>query len=374
MADKDLYSVLGVSRAASADEIKKAYRKLARKYHPDVNPGDRAAEDRFKEVSAAFEVLSDPKKRALYDELGPDAAKIGFDPGKAASYRRWRDARTGARGAPGGFEDAGGFDFSDLFSDLFGGGRRAARATAPVAGDDLAASVEISLADVVRGSEHEVVFERPSPCPDCGGSGSRGTPRRCPECQGTGRAKSGRGPVSFYGTCPACGGKGTVVSTCPRCDGAGVVNAPARLVVKIPAGIADGGKVRLAGQGAAGARGGPPGDLYLHVRVRPHPLVRREGDDLHLPLPVTVSEAVSGATVSLPTFDGSVQLKVPAGSQTGRKLRLREKGVPHLKGGGRGDLYAEIRVVVPTGAGARDAARALDPLYEGDVRRELRLG
>jgi DnaJ-class molecular chaperone len=316
--EQDLYQLLGVARDASTEEIKKAYRRLARKYHPDVNPGDKAAEEKFKEVNQAFEILSDEKKRQLYDELGWDAARIGWDPAKAAAFRQWRRG-AGAGGV--GFEGiagAEGFDFSDLFGDLFsdlfggrrGGGRRA-RADWPQPGDDVGARIEVDLADVVRGAEKEIVVERPT--------------------------------------------------------------GPSRLKVRIPAGIADRGKIRLAGQGGPGINGGPPGDLYLEVHVRPHPLVRREGDDLVMPLPLTVSEASAGATISLPTFDGAVRLKIPPGTQSGRKLRLRGKGVPHLRGGGRGDLYVEARVVVPTGPGAAEAAQALDAYYGGDVRADLRL-
>lgn len=380
-APRDPYEVLGVKRGATDDQIKKAYRRLARKLHPDVNPGDKAAEEKFKEVNAAFEILSDPTKRKLYDEFGYEAAKFGWDPEKGEMYRRWRDAQ----GSPGGFrfEGATGFNFDDLFADLFG------RSSAGGFGDlgfgrtpagsergaDIVARVEISLADAVRGVEREIALERPASCADCGGEGRRAGGKRCPECRGTGRVGGSRGsPFSFMGTCPACGGRGVAPGDpCRRCQGSGLVSTTAKLTVKIPAGVADGEKVRLAGQGAAGRRGGPSGDLYLEVRLRPHPLVRREGDDLYLSLPITVREAVEGATVTLPTFEGPVQLKIPPGSQSGHKLRLRGKGVPRLRGEGRGDLYAELRVQVPTGPRARELAAALDTLYAEDVRKNLRL-
>ncbi|HEY0841003.1 MAG TPA: J domain-containing protein [Vulgatibacter sp.] len=316
--DQDLYAILGVARTASADELKKAYRRLARKYHPDVNPGDKAAEEKFKEINNAFEILSDPKKRPLYDELGMDAAKIGWDPEKAAAFRQWRSGARGPRGAGGpggfGFETGEPVDLGDLFGEIFGrgggfggagfGGRAAPR---PTKGADLVDRVDIDLPDAVKGRELDL-----------------------------------------------------------RVDGR-------RLSVKVPAGISDGGRIRLAGQGAPGARGGPAGDLYLEVHVRQHPTVRREGDDLYVHLPITVGEAIAGATVELPTFDGAVQLKVPPGSQSGRKLRLRGKGVPHLRGGGRGDLYAEVRVMVPEGAEAKELGKSLDKLYAEPVRADLKV-
>jgi molecular chaperone DnaJ len=392
MAERDYYQVLGVAKTASADEIKKAFRRLARKYHPDVNPGDKTAEEKFKELNQAFEVLSDPKKRPLYDEFGHEAAKFGWDAEKAAVFRQYRSAgpfgggATAGRGG-GGFETGeGGFDFSDLFSDLFGGARRggggmpfdfggASQPAGPRAGEDLGASLEIDLAEAVRGAEKEITLDRPSTCPTCGGGGFRSTGGRrvCTECKGTGRVRSARGPFQVASACPVCRGTGHAPGeTCPKCGGTGLVHGPARLSVKIPAGIRDGAKVRLAGQGAAGARGGAPGDLYLQVQVRPHPVFRREDDDLHVALPLTVPEAVSGATVTLPTFDGPLELKVPAGTQSGQKLRLRGRGVPHLRGAGRGDLYAEARVVVPTGPEAKKAAAGLADLYPADVRAGLK--
>jgi molecular chaperone DnaJ len=384
--EKNLYEILGVRSDASPEDLKRAYRRLARRYHPDVNPGDKGAEEKFKEVNAAFEILSDPRKRKLYDEIGFDAARIGWDPDKAESYRRWRDAQAGGftAGVRSGVFD---FDLGDLFSDLFG--RRDSGFVGfdtPLGGtgghwgreegEDLGVSVEISLAEAVRGTTREISFSRPAACGVCQGSGvvaSRGK-RPCPDCRGTGRVGTLRGSVTYRGTCPSCAGRGVAPGeACRSCGGSGVTQANARLQVKIPAGIADGGKVRLAGQGAAGRRGGPPGDLYLEVRVRAHPLVRRDGDDLHMKLPITVGEAVGGATVALPTFDGPVSLKIPPGSQSGSKLRLKGKGVPHLRGGGRGDLYVEIQVVVPGGARARELAEKLDRLYPEDVRQGLTL-
>lgn len=373
---KDLYALLQVPRTASLDEIKTAYRRLARKYHPDLNPGDKEAEEKFKEISLAFEILSDEGKRKLYDEMGMDAAQIGWDPDKAAAWRRYQGARTASPGAGFDYENLG-VDLGDLFGDIFGdfmGARPRARArpAGPSPGADLRASVEVDLADVVRGGTRELRLERPVTCDVCGGSGHEGAPRVCPTCGGTGRTTTTRGSIAFSGTCPTCRGTGQAPGpTCKGCGGSGVVSRPTKLEVKIPPGVADGGLVRLAGQGAAGRGGGPPGDLYLEVRVRPHPHLRREGDDLHMALPLTVHEAVAGATVPLPTFDGVLQLKIPPGTQSGRKLRLRGKGVPHLRGGGRGDLFVEARVQVPVGEASERLSAEMDKLYEGDVRAGL---
>jgi len=377
LADRDLYQVLGVSKTATPEELKKAYRRLAKQHHPDVNPGNKGAEEKFKEVSAAFEVLGDPSKRALYDEFGPDAAKLGFDAEKAKAYRQYRQQPRGG-GAPFDFGEAGagGFDFSEIFGDLFGGGRRRRGPPAAQSGQDIEGNVEIDLRDAVLGATRTVTVTRPAACEACKGTGARGGKRAtCPTCHGSGRAQSGRGAVSFGGPCPSCGGTGEVGDACRSCGGSGVTSQAVNLEVKIPAGVDTGSRVRLARQGAAGRHGGAPGDLYMVVRVKPHPWIARSGDDLELSLPVTVAEALLGAEVSLPTFDGSVELKIPAQSQSGRKLRLRGRGVPHLKGGGRGDLYAVVQVMIPahTSKEAREAAQALDAHYGAGVRSALHL-
>jgi curved DNA-binding protein len=316
---RDLYEILGVSRSATTDEIKKTYRRLAKKYHPDVNPGDKAAEEKFKEVTAAFEVLSDEHRRKLYDEFGADALRTGFDEKKAEEYRRWKRQGAPPGGMPFDFGDFatvnvgdfGAFDFGSIFGDLFGGGRargHARRGPFPVPGPSAQATVEISLRDAVLGAERDL-----------------------------------------------------------RIDGR-------TLRVKIPPGVGDGSQIRLAGQGGRGASGGPAGDLFLEVRIREHPHVRREGKDLYLDLPVTVPEAVSGAEVRLPTFEGPVSLRVPKGARSGVKLRLRGKGLPDLKGGPRGDLYAIVQLVLPPESEAlRKAVRPLEALYEDDPRAGISL-
>ncbi len=383
---KDPYSVLGVSKTASADDIKKAYRKLAKKLHPDVNPGDKKSEEHFKEVSSAFEVLGDPKKRALYDEFGEISTRPGFDEQKAREFQRQAQAGGfggGARGS-GGFEGFGGgagFDPSDLgsmFDDLLGrrqGGRARRAAAQPIPGDDAEAAIEVDLRDAVLGAEREIAVSRPTRCPECKGSGARpgSKPQTCPQCGGSGEVRMGG---VFSAPCPRCQGEGTVREPCPTCGGDGTITETARLKVKIPPGVETGSRIRLAGQGGPGQRGGERGDLYLVITVREHPTVRVQGRDLLLDLPITPAEALAGAEVTAPTFEGPVKLKIPPGSQSGRKLRLRGRGLPALKGsasgGTRGDLFVVLQVILPGDSPqAREAAAALQKLYKMDVRKDV---
>jgi molecular chaperone DnaJ len=353
-----------------------------------VNPGNKAAEEKFKQVSAAFEVLSNSEKRKVYDEFGEDAAKLGYDPKKAEAYRQYRDAagRGGGPGGgfPGGIPDAEGFDIGDLFGELFrnrraggGGGMEDlfVQEEGPSRGEDLHAQVRLSLREAVTGTERSLSVTRPGRCPKCKGSGHFGKPETCPTCKGSGKIRQGRGPLSMTSTCPTCGGSGKVAPPCDRCGGSGRIEETTRVTVKIPPGVQTGSQVRVAGQGAAGTQGGPPGDLFLEVQVEPHPLVRREGDDLYVPLPVTVPEAMLGAEVRAPTFTGEVTVTVPPHSQSGRKLRLKGQGVPSLKGNGRGDLYYELRIQVPEKATAevKAAAETLAHGYAHDVRSNLHL-
>jgi molecular chaperone DnaJ len=375
MADKDLYAVLGVARAADAADIKKAYRKLARRYHPDVNPGNKEAEERFKDISFAYDVLGDAAKRKTYDEFGADGLRSGFDATRArAAQQEWADRARGYEqtDAPGG-----GFGryaaFEDLFGDAFGGAGRAG----PQPGADAETTVEIGLLDAIRGVSTEIAIERTDPCATCVGTGSdRGSETTCPDCQGRGRTQMARGPVSFSRACPRCGGRGRLAGrACATCAGRGQTAHRERLSVRIPRGVDTGSRVRVAGKGSAGTAGGPPGDLFLVVRVRPHPLLERRDNDLYLDVPVTVGEAVFGATITVPAPDGDVRVKVPAGSQSGRHLRVRGHGVPALKGAARGDLYLRLMVQVPAADGdaVRDAIRVVDAAYAEDPRRDLRL-
>ncbi len=373
MAAKDLYTVLGVKRGAGADEIKKVYRKLARRHHPDVNPGNKEAEERFKEIAQAYDVLSDPEKRKVYDEFGIEGLQAGFDAARARAANEWAGrARSGAgTSAHGGF---GRYEnFEDIFGDIFGG----AGHPGPQPGQDMEASLEIGLLDAIRGVSTEISIERPEVCATCGGSGhDKAAEVVCSECKGSGRVQMGRGPMSFERACPRCGGSGrTSTRTCPTCNGRGQTVHRERLNVRIPAGVDTGSRVRVAGKGAPGQNGGPSGDLYIVVRVSPHPLLDRRDNDLYLDVPVTVGEAALGATVTVPTPDGEVRVKIPPGSQSGKRLRVRGHGVPALKGGSRGDLYIRIMVHVPVDGGekVRDAIREIESGYEKGLRDGLRL-
>jgi molecular chaperone DnaJ len=372
---KDLYEVLGVARGAAPDDIKKAYRKLARKHHPDVNPGNKQSEERFKEISFAYDVLSDAAKRKAYDEFGFDGLQSGFDPEKARQYREWQSRAAGAGGAGPGFGKYSSFEdvFSDL-GDLFGGGAgRGFRESGR--GEDLEYSLELDLLDAIRGATQTIALRRPVPCPECGGAGGQGA-RPCPQCDGRGHIRVGGGPMPFGRTCPGCAGRGQVYAKeCPRCHGSGLSEEVDRLNVKIPAGVDEGSKIRLAGKGEPGRNGGPPGDLFIHVRLRPHPFLERRGSDLYLDLPVTVGEATLGASVTVPTPGGDVSLRIPPGSQSGQRLRLRGRGVKDPKGGAAGDLYVRLLVQVPRDGGdqTRRAVEALEQLYGENPRKNLKL-
>ncbi len=376
-AQTDFYAMLGVSREATDEEIKKAYRRLARKYHPDVNK-EKGAEEKFKEISAAFEVLGDQEKRKLYDEFGPEALRGGFNAEAARQYRRYGAPFAGAgTGAPagqgfGGFGE-GAFDFSDLLNDLFRQSQRDERVRR-AAGADVEAELDLPLETAANGGERELVIRRPSECPTCHGEGTAPgfKPRTCPKCKGSGRRRVA-GPMPLNMPCDECRGSGVVEGPpCPTCGGSGEVARAAPMLVTIPAGVQEGSRIRLAGLGGPGVAGGPPGDLYLTVHLAPHPLFRREGLDLTLDLPLSVREALEGTEVEVPTLSGKVRLKVPAGTQSGRKLRLRGRGMP-LRAGTAGDLYAVAQVRVPKASpAAREAAEKLEAEYDGDLRAALR--
>ncbi len=362
---RDLYEILSVSKSASADEIKKAYRKLARQYHPDRNPGDKEAEERFKEVQGAYDVLSDPEKRKQYDQLGPRMFSGGSGPNGGFN-----------------FDFSGNLgDLSDLFGGLFGGGRsggggRARAREHGQRGRDVEVEVNLSFEDSLRGIETKIPVELETACSTCRGTGAEPgtTPIVCPECRGRGVVAENQGFFALSQPCPRCHGNGTVIEKpCATCHGSGRQRRTKRYQVKIPAGAKDGTRIRLKGKGEAGVAGGPPGDLYVVTRVAASPLYERRGADLLIGVPVTYTEATLGAEVEVPTPDGPISLKVPAGTQEGKLLRVRGRGAPKLDGSGKGDLLARVKVTVPTKLtkAERDALENLQKVSRENPREGL---
>ena len=371
---KDYYALLGVKKTATADEIRKAFRKLARKHHPDVNPGDKKAEERFKEISEANDVLSDEKKRRVYDALGYYTDQI--DPATAEAAARGGYGGGFSGGSPGGGSaqqpgggrgvpiDFGGFAFSDYaagqpgagggasswgsFRDIFSGAfSKGQKQRGPQPGTDLEYQVAVDFWTAIRGGVARIQVVRQETCPTCKGkpSGGGGT---CPECQGAGQVTQMGGRMKFKITCPRCGGTGKLEDECATCDGEGTVSRTETVEVRIKAGTRDGQRIRLAGKGNAGVNGGPAGDLYLIIKIDTHPVFTRSGDDIQVTIPVTVPEAALGAKIEVPTIDGRAQLKIPPGTQSGQKLRMRGKGVPSATHeGARGDQIVTVEMVVP---------------------------
>jgi molecular chaperone DnaJ len=404
---KDYYGALGVKKGASTDEIRKAFRKLARKYHPDVNPGDKSAEEKFKTISEANEVLSDPKKRKIYDQLGFYSDNI--DPAQAEAYARQggggggfsggfpggQPGGTGSAGAGGAQFDFGGFDFSDLFEGGGGRGRRtsssggggfrdifssmfdrggAAAQQGPEPGSDLEYQVTVPFWTAIRGGVIKLNITRRETCTTCHGSGFVEAPGVCPQCNGKGTIEQTGGRMKFNVQCPRCHGTGKNISTCSTCHGEGTLERTEPLEVRIKPGTRDGQRIRLAGKGNAGAHGGPAGDLYVIIKTGDHPVFQREGDDIRLTVPVSVTEAALGAKIEVPTIDGRTLLKIPPGTQCGQKLRLREKGVPSATTeGARGDEIVEIKVAVPMPRDekTKELLRELARLNPEDPRAEL---
>ena len=408
---KDYYEILGVKKSASADDVRKAFRKLARKYHPDVNPGDKSAEEKFKSISEANDVLSDPKKRKIYDQVGFYSDNI--DPATAEAYARG-GGQPGGGGFPGGFPggaggfggthpggtgnvDFGGFDFSDLFegarggrrtstsgggsgfrdifSNIFSGGARGAvDEEGPEAGSDLEYQVNVPFWTAIRGGVMKLNIARRDVCGNCHGSGFIESPGVCPQCHGKGTIEQTGGRMKFNVTCPRCHGSGKNISTCPVCHGEGSVERTDPLEVRIKPGTRDGQRIRIAGKGNAGLRGGGTGDLFVIIRIGEHPLFHREADDIYISVPVTAVEAALGSKIEVPTIDGRSMLKIPPGTQSGQKLRLREKGVPSAtKDGVRGDEIVEVRITVPMPRDekTKELLRELAKLNPEDPRAEL---
>jgi molecular chaperone DnaJ len=377
-AKQDYYELLGVVRKASAKDIRTAFRKLARKYHPDLNPGDKSAEEKFKQLQEAYDVLSDSKKRQMYDQYGFYSDNL--PPG----------GPSGA-GGPGGEQDVnfdfGGFDFGggsgatgggssfrDLFSQFFSGGRRgAAMEPEHEAGSDLEYQIEIGFWDAVRGAVKKLSITRLDACGTCHGTGAVGSPQTCTTCGGTGTIQQAAGKMRFNVPCTRCGGTGQIRTLCKTCNGEGRLRRSETIDVRIPAGVSNGGMVRVPGKGNSGTMGAPAGDLYLRVVVRPHEFFERRGDDLYTKIPVTVSEATLGAKIEVPTIDGRSLVRIPPGTNSGKTLRLKEKGVPSARNGARGDQYVEIQVVVPppTDERVRNLMKDLEKVAPGDPRKDL---
>lgn len=366
--EKDYYQVLGVAKNATQAEIKKAYRKLAQQHHPDANQGNKDAEERFKEVSAAYDVVGDADKRKQYDEVRDMAASGAGAGGFPGGF--------GTTGGPGGvrFEDAGFTDFGDLFGGLFGGGGRRGRPARPARGADLETEVTVSFEEAMSGTTVPVKIQGPAPCETCHGTGAApGTsPLTCPQCHGSGQISVNQGPFQMSQTCPRCNGSGRVVEqACPTCRGTGSRRRTRSFQVKIPAGLQDGARVKLAGRGEPGPAGAPAGDLYVRVHVRPHRFFGRRGSDLLVDLPVSFSEAALGANVQVPTLNGPVTMKVPAGTPSGKTFRLKGKGVPRK--GGHGDLLVTAEIEVPSKLSKkeRELLQQLDESRAESPRRRL---
>jgi molecular chaperone DnaJ len=354
----DYYDTLGVKKGASEQEIKKSYRKLAREYHPDANPGDKGAEERFKEIQEAYSVLSDPEKRKQYDAGGMFGGAAG-----------------GFRFDPSAFRTNVG-SFGDILSDLFGRGGGGPSAAGRERGRDLETEVRLSFSQAINGTEISVNVPIDATCPTCSGTGAKpGTsPKTCPRCNGRGVEIEGQGMFSISQPCSVCGGRGTVIDDpCPTCGGRGVTQQMKRYRVKIPAGVREGSRIRLAGKGEPGIGGGPQGDLYVVTRVAPSPIYKRKGDNVEVEVPITIAEAITGGTVEVPTLSGTKRIRVPAGTRDGSVQRLRGEGPPKLSGKGKGDIHYRFRIEVPKSLTKeqKQAVEQLSKVMNGNPRADL---
>ena len=359
----DYYQILGVAKTASEDEIKKAYRKLARKYHPDLNPGDKSAEDKFKEISEAYGVLSDAEKKKQYDSLGHDAFKSGGH-GYDFSGSNFEDIRN----------HFSGFDMNDIFGDMFGGGGRGSRRsrTAPRRGEDINYTIQIPFKDAIFGNEYEITLNHTQTCSSCGGKGGDRTV--CPTCKGSGQSMTNRGGMFSVSSCPTCRGTGEIhQNVCSVCKGSGYTNVQERIKVKIPKGVDKNSKIKIPGKGNAGANGGPSGDVYIITNVKDHEVYERKGDNLYVHVEVSIFEAALGDKINVPTPYGTISISIPAGTQPGQTFRVKNKGVPSLKGNTTGDLYVVIKVKVPQIAIEQDrnALKEMQHRYADNERSRL---
>ena len=397
---KDYYATLGVKRDAKPEEIRKAYRHMARKHHPDVNPGNKSAEEKFKQVSEAYEILGDEKKRKIYDQYGFYSDNLppgGYGPGPGAGggargsgrstysspppvdfsgfdFSNVEEAGGEAGGRAGGF----GSGFRDIFSQIFSRGEREAASDEPEKGSDIEYRMHLGFWDALRGAQVRITVGREEACSNCHGTGTMPGPAvTCATCGGTGKTTRQVGAMKFAMTCPQCGGTGKQRRPCPQCHGTGAIQKNETVTVRIPPGVDTGSRVRVPGKGNAGIQGGPAGDLYIVTEVDAHPVFERKGDNFYVKLPVTVTEASLGAKVEVPTIDGPSTIKIPPGTQSGQRLRLRGKGAPSLRdpsGEVRGDEFVEVQVMVPRAADerTREILRELARLNPDDPRRDLR--
>ncbi len=385
---KDYYQTLGVARGADGDEVRKAYRKLARKYHPDLNPGDKASEDRFKSVQEAYDILSDDKKRKVYDQYGfysdnipPEGGGFsgtaggpnfgGFDFGEYARQQQGAGAS-----APGGGKasDGEGFGFRNIFDQFFRPNSAGSASVQPERGADLEYGLNVDFWQAIKGTQVKLNISRQETCETCHGTGSSGNNVAvCPECDGTGTVSQMAGAMKFNLTCQRCGGTGRLKNTCPTCRGEGTIARPDTVEVRIPQGVKAGSRLRVQGKGNAGVAGGPAGDLYITIRVEEHAFFKRNGDNIEIQVPLTVSEAGLGAKIEVPTIDGRAILKIPQGTQNGQKFRLREKGVLNGRKNSRGDEIVEVVLHSPDvhNERTRELLRELAAVQTEDVRAEM---
>jgi molecular chaperone DnaJ len=377
---QDFYQTLGVDKSANAEDIRKAYRRLARKHHPDLNPGDKSAEDTFKKVQEAYDVLSDPKKKEIYDQVGsysengmpgaggargPNMGFGGFD---------FSDFARGAGGGGARTSSAGGGSFQDIFSQWFGRSQGEPESVEPQKGTDLEYGLNIDFWQAIRGTQVRLTINRQEVCTVCGGSGAKsGATTVCPECNGSGNVTQMAGAMRFSLTCPRCEGTGRLKNNCPNCHGDGRVSTPETVDVRIPAGAQQGSRLRVQGKGNAGTHGAPPGDLYITIRVDEHPFFRRDGDDIEITLPVRIDEAGLGAKIEVPTIDGRALLKIPQGTKNGQKFRLREKGVANSRTGQRGDQIVTVNMEAPVVQDERtkELLREYATLHPEDPRADI---
>jgi len=380
----DYYDTLGVPRKASTDDIRKAYRKLARKYHPDLNPGDKSAEERFKNVQEAYDILSDSKKRQMYDQYGfyseSGFAAAGAGPGGQGPHPgmdfngfEFSDFFQGASGAGGRRTDTGG-GFRDIFSQFFGGRGEQQPQPEPEKGGDLEYVMDIDFWQAIKGMQARLNITRYEVCGTCHGAGTSGAGEvTCPQCKGTGNVSQMAGAMKFSLTCPRCGGSGKLRNACPTCGGDGRVTRTESVEVRIPPGARNGSRLRVPGKGNAGTMGAPPGDLYITTKVEEHPFFRREGDNIEIQVPVAVWEAALGAKIEVPTIDGRTLLKIPQGTTNGQRFRLREKGVLNSRTNQRGDQIVEVAIVAPDPRDerTRELLREMAKLHPEDPRAEM---